>query len=127
MAETAAQKRSRVMKERIQQAKARSTSGGEDAAAAKVVAPPTPTKKPTAPTKELSGSDLAPNHASQSYWNKNKPKPDEPGRPIVVKKQSSGTDSKTYQKHVLFALVLAFCIQLLDAVKALPQFVKKSN
>jgi hypothetical protein len=47
----------------------------------------------------------------------------EKARPIVVKK-SSGADVKTYQKHVLFAIVTAFVLQLIANGKSLPQVGK---
>jgi hypothetical protein len=124
MAETVAQKRQRKLRENIVAARARKESPREDAAIERVVTPkPEPTATPAAttePTKEpvkvetTEQSERTKTHQSASTpsgsnftktWGKSLgPKP----------------QAKLYQKHVLFALVSAFLINLIANGKALP-------
>ena len=111
MAESDAQRRARIMRERIRAAKSRSESPAEDAAVERTVASSTTSdsetatsttpaaKPPVQPVKPVA----KPNFANQ--W----------GTSLGPKAQA-----KTYQKHVLFALVTAFLIQLVASGKSLP-------
>lgn len=123
MAETVAQKRQRKLHEAVVAARARRESPREDAAIEKVVTPkPEPTATPAAttttePTKvettanseRIKSREHATTPAGSNFgktWGKSLgPKP----------------QAKLYQKHVLFALVSAFLINLIAQGKALPK------
>lgn len=123
MAETVAQKRQRKLHEAVVAARARRESPREDAAIEKVVTPkPEPAATPAAttaqePTKiettekseRIKSHQTATTPSGSNFaktWGKSLgPKP----------------QAKIYQKHVLFALVSAFLINLIAQGKALPK------
>jgi hypothetical protein len=115
MAESAAQRRSRIMKERIASAKTRTQSTREDAAVENTVAPSAPTTTPTPTTKETATTVARANSRENATTPKGSNFPKTWTKSLGPKPQA-----KVYQKHVLFALASAFIIQLVANGKSLP-------
>jgi len=120
MAESAAQRNERLRAER-KAALARSDGGArEDAATKAVVSPPVPTTK-GGPSND---NDMRTRHYTAKNPSasvvSNRPKPTL--KPVVNRQAQQGArgSNKVYQRHVLFALVTAFLIQVVAAGKSLP-------
>ena len=126
MAETVAQKRQRKLHEAVVAARARRESPREDAAIEKVVTPkPEPTATPAATTEQTKTEPTKIETTEQSERTKTHQSASTPpgsnftktwGKSLGPKPQA-----KLYQKHVLFALVSAFLINLVAQGKALPK------
>ena len=109
MAETAAQRRARVMRERIREAKAR-TAEREDA---------------SSPVSEEGENYLTVKHntakrPNEAVTQEETPSTGQPRR-IILNRRSSQGNHKVYQRHVLFGLVAAFLVQLAALGKTLPK------
>lgn len=124
MAETVAQKRQRKLHEAVVAARARRESPREDAAIEKVVTPkPETTSTPAAttePTKPTQVETTANSERIKSREHATTPSGSNFGR-TWAKSLGPKPQAKQYQKHVLFALVSAFILQLVAAGKALPK------
>jgi uncharacterized membrane protein len=120
MAETVAQKRAKIMRERMASAKARATSPGDDAAIEKTVtsSPPEPVAKATQDTPAAAASPSKPANKPRPY--KRPTQPSNIGSKFTGRPGPMGGERVTYQRHVLFALVAAFLIKLVASGKALP-------
>ena len=126
MAETAAQKRKRVLHDHIVAARARREDPKEDAAIEKVVAPKPathPTETPAATTapsdKPIKVETTADSEHIKARVHSTTPPGSNFGK-TWGKSLGPKPQAKLYQKHVLFALVSAFLIQIIAVGKSLP-------
>ena len=123
MAETVAQKRQRKLHEAVVAARARRESPREDAAIEKVVTPkpePTATPAATTTTEPTKVETTANSERIKSREHATTPSGSNFGK-TWGKSLGPKPQAKLYQKHVLFALVSAFLINLIAQGKALPK------
>lgn len=122
MPETTAQKRQRKLHEAVVAARARREDPREDAAVEKIVAPkPEPASTPAATTepKPTKVETTASSERIKAREHSTTP----PGSNFAKtwgKSMGPKPQAKVYQKHVLFALVSAFLIQIIAQGKSLP-------
>lgn len=125
MAETVAQKRQRKLHEAVVAARSRREDPREDAAIEKVVTPkPEPAATPAAttptkPTEPVKVETTANSERLKAREHSTTPPGSNFGK-SWGKSLGPKPQAKLYQKHVLFALVSAFLIQLIANGKTLP-------
>ena len=125
MPDTTAQKRQRKLHEAVVAARARREDPREDAAVEKMVAPkPAVQSTPAAttetkPTEPIKVETTEKSERIKSHQSATTP----PGSNFAKtwgKSMGPKPQAKVYQKHVLFALVSAFLIQIIAQGKSLP-------
>jgi|ERR1035437_12974 hypothetical protein len=126
MPETTAQKRQRKLHEAVVAARARREDPREDAAVEKMVAPkPAATSTPAATTETKPTEPVKIETTEQSERIKtHQSATTSPGSNFAKtwgKSMGPKPQAKVYQKHVLFALVSAFLVQIIANGKSLPK------
>jgi hypothetical protein len=123
MPETTTQKRQRKLHEAVVAARARREDPREDAAVEKIVAPkPEPTSAPAATTPKPAEPTKVETTANSERIKAREHSTTPPGSNFAKtwgKSLGPKPQAKVYQKHVLFAVVSAFLIQIIALGKSL--------